>query len=113
MIKIVALLLAGTLALGAGFAAAQDKPLEQLVIEMADSAVEHAAIAGYYRTKAEEARQEVRHHERMAVTYANGTFPQPLRKGEHCDRLAEQYASVAEEYEQLAQLHQEESKRLE
>jgi hypothetical protein len=112
MTKIVTLLLAGALALGAGFAAAQDKPLEQLVIEMADSAAEHTAIAGYYRTKAEEARQEVSRHERMAGTYANGAFPQPLHARQHCDKLAEQYASVAEEYEQLAQLHDKESTRL-
>ncbi len=92
---------------------AQDETLESLVIEMASTATEHAAIARYYLARAEEARQEMRRHEGMARGYAARNTRRPRPNRAHCLRIAENYAEIAEEYEQLAQLHEEESRTLE
>lgn len=92
---------------------AQDDSLEQLVIEMADTASEHAAVARHFLAKAEEARQEQVRHENMAQVYTGSKFTRLTRSRAHCERLAESYAKIAEQYEELAQLHEEEAKALE
>ena len=113
MTKLILTLLVATFVVTPGFSRAQDEGLEHLVIEMASTAAEHAAIARYYLTKAEEARQEMRRHEGMSRAYTVGKAAMAQRMRGHCERLAESYAEMAEEYEQLADLHEEESRTLE
>ena len=112
MTKLILTFLVTALVVTPGFVRAQDEGLEHLVIEMASTAAEHAAIARHYLAKAEEARQEMRRHERMTRAYTVGKAAMTQRMRGHCERLAENYAELAEEYEQLAQLHEEESSNL-
>ena len=111
--KLVAAFLTAALVIAPGFAMAQDETLESLLIEIASTAAQHAAIARYYVARAEEARREMRSHEGMARAYAEQYPGRLQRTRDHCLRIAENYADIAEEYEQLAQLHKEESGTLE
>ena len=78
-------------------ATAQDQTLEHLVIEMASTPAQHAAIARHYLTEAEEARQQTKRHEQMASAYNNkGRTGAPM--GGHCQRLAQKYTVIAQEY---------------
>lgn len=97
-------LLGALLALPAiGFA--QDHDVEQLVIEMANTPDEHRAVAQHYRAKAEEARKQARQHEGMGRIYATQRSAQPQVGRQHCEKLAQNYESIAAEYEELAKFH--------
>lgn len=109
--KMVSAFLAGVLLVSPLSVSAQDDSLEHIVIEMASTPAEHAAIARYYLSKAEEARRETSRHEQMARAYDRGKISQRVPMRGHCLRLAESFRAVAEEYGQLAQLHDAESKR--
>lgn len=86
----------------------EDAGLEHLVIEMATTSAQHHAVAGHYTAKAQEARQEMRRHERMAQAYSVGRASnQQLRR--HCERIAESYEQIAAEYDELAKLHEQEA----
>lgn len=89
---------------GAAFADDTDS-LEELVVEMADTPAEHAALARFFRTKAEDARKEMRLHEGMGRSYGGGKLGTRIELKGHCDRMAKQYGAVAAEYEELAKLH--------
>jgi hypothetical protein len=88
-------------------AALADSPasLEQLVVEMADSPAEHAAVANHFRAKAAEARGQASKHESMSRAYSGGKLNTRIQMRGHCDKLAEQYGAMAAEYEELAKLH--------
>jgi hypothetical protein len=91
----------------AGAAFADDaNSLEGLVVEMADAPAEHAAVARFFRAKAEDARKEMRLHQGMGRSYGGGKLGTRIELKSHCDKLAEQYAAVAAEYEELAKLHE-------
>lgn len=107
--KLVSAFFAAALFVAPLAATAQDQTLEQLVIEMASTPAQHAAIARYYLTEAEEARQQTKRHEQMASAYNKGRTGGPM--GGHCQRLAQKYTEIAQEYAQLAQLHEAESKK--
>ena len=105
----------GTTLLAALFAVpsisqAQQHDIEHLVIEMANTAQEHQAVAGHYRMKAQEAREESRRHEAMGRLYGTQRSATPQRGRQHCENLAEQFGNIAGEYEELAKLHDELSK---
>ena len=107
--QLAAAFLTAAFTLAPAFASAQDETtLDHIVIEMASTPAQHATIARHYLANAQEARQEVRRHERMAQAYNTG---KSAPKRGHCLRLAEKYGEIATEYEQLAKLHEEESKR--
>ena len=103
------LALAVGLALLSGFAApvwaADPDSVEELVVEMANTPAEHAAVARYFRAKAEDARGEMRMHQGMARSYGGGKLGTRIQLKAHCDKLAEQYGAAAAEYEELAKLH--------
>jgi hypothetical protein len=80
---------------------------------MADTPEEHAALARYYQAKAEEARAEMRRHERMGRVYVGGKSPQRRLMQTHCRNISKRYSDVAEEYEALAKLHEQETKQAE
>ncbi len=105
-------LVLGALLLSPGLAAAGDDAhsLEQLVIEMAHSPADHAALAKHYRAKAEEARADMRQHKSMRRIYTGGK--QGIRAGGfHCKRLAARFGDIASEYDELAKLHDAEAAR--
>lgn len=79
--------------------------LEGMVVEMADTPAEHAAVARFFRAKAEDARQEMRLHEGMGRSYGGGKLGTRIELKGHCEKLADQYRAVAAEYEELAKLH--------
>lgn len=118
--RIAALLLLGAVALAPGFAAAAEpESLEEVVVEMADTPAEHAALASHYRAKAADAKAEAREHDRMARTYKPpqeikmnwGTVQQRQKMADHCNRISQQSEANAQDFEALAKLHDEEAKK--
>jgi hypothetical protein len=105
-------LLLGTLAFSplAGFAGDQEHSLEQLVVEMANTPSEHAALAAHFRAKAESARAQARRHESMASAYTGGKLMQREAMKSHCQKISSSYKTMADEYEALAKLHDDASK---
>jgi hypothetical protein len=86
---------------------AQQHDIEHLVIEMANTPQEHRSVAGHYRMKAQEMRDEARRHEQMGRLYANSRSATPQRGRQHCESLAENFERIAADYEELAKLHDE------
>jgi len=84
--------------------------LEELVVEMAESPQQHAALADYYRSKTEAARAEGQRHERMGKSYRRGKITTRDAMARHCQKIADQQHSFAEEYDALAKLHEKEAR---
>ncbi len=106
-------LLLGTLAFPPGLAAAAggEDSLEQLVVEMAHTPAQHAALANHYRGKALQARAEAAEHDAMGRAYFGGKLTDRQRMQEHCKKLSTQNNAMAAEYDALAKLHDEQSKK--
>ena len=112
--KIGLALLIGFLALAPvmSTAGAEDsRSLEQVVIEMAHTPGDHAALATYYRAKTADARMEAAEHEKMGRTYNVGKFTQTLQMKQHCKKIAANFTSMASEYDAMAKLHDAESEK--
>ena len=77
---------------------------------MANTPQQHAALAEYYRAKADDARSEMRRHEKMAGAYVRGKATERRRMQQHCKKISEQQAALAQEYDALAKLHGDEGK---
>lgn len=109
--RIATAFLFGALALVPGFASAEDAStsLEQLVVEMAHTPAEHAAIAGHYRAKASEAREAAARHQAMGRAYGSGKLG-TRGASVHCKKLAEQNTAMAADFEELAKLHDAEAR---
>jgi hypothetical protein len=105
----------GALALSPGWAAAEEEgeSLEQLVVEMAQTPAEHAAIAKHYRTQADVARKLAQRHLSMGRAYVGGKSTQGRQFQNHCRKIAEQQEAMAQEYDALAKLQDEEAKKTE
>ena len=84
--------------------------LEELVIEMVETAQEHAAVARYFRVKATEARSEASRHDQMGRSYRGGKMTQGAKMRQHCQKISERYTEMAQEYDELAKLHDGEAK---
>lgn len=106
-------LLLGALAFSPAPAAADEAPpsLEQLVVEMAHAPADHAALASYYRGKAAAARADATSHQRLARVYTGGKFNQRAAMQSHCKKIAAKNQALAQEFEALAKLHDEESRK--
>lgn len=96
------------------FAQPADEPLMKLLNDMADKPQNHLAIATYYRTLAAEARTEVEKHKAMNTRYHNhAEFKGGPSTGQamarHCKRIIDLQQATADEYEQLAKLHETEA----
>ena len=100
-------LLAGLFVLPAAARAEEAPSLEALVVEMADSPSEHAAVAQHFRARAAEARAQAQRHESMGRAYGGGKLGTRTQLKGHCSRLVEQFNAAAAEYENLAKLHDE------
>jgi hypothetical protein len=112
--KLAALLLFGTLSLSPMLSLAAEEgghSLEQLAVEMVHTAEQHLALARHYHAKAEEARAEARRHQSMGSSYGGGKFTQRQMMQRHCENLSEKYTGMADDYDALAQLHEEEAKK--
>jgi hypothetical protein len=105
-------LLLGTLAFSPliGFAKEHKHSLEQLVVEMANTPSEHAALAEHYRAKAARARAHAKRHASMASAYTGGKLMQREAMKAHCQKISSNYQAMASEYEALAKLHEDASK---
>jgi hypothetical protein len=79
--------------------------LETLVVQMASKPEHHAAIADYYRGKAETARKQAQRHRSMASAYREADVGDREAIRAYCTGLATGYELLAREYDQLADLH--------
>lgn len=89
----------------------EEAPIIELLNSMADKPEQHQAIAAYYRKMASKARAEVSFHENMKGTYRHSHARlkgQPAGRAteKHCNRMIDLQQSMAEEYEALAELHE-------
>jgi len=111
MKTMTAALIFGVLALSPGVSLAEEAghSLEEVVVEMANTPAEHAALARHFRAKAEQARSEAQRHEGMARAYGAGKLTQRQNLKRHCQGLAEKSTAMAVDYEALAKFHEEEA----
>lgn len=88
--------------LGGGTAVSQTGSLDivEVLIESASTPAEHQALATYYRSRAEDARQQAEKHRNMANRY--GTTKGGASRKPHCNKLAASYDDMATEYDALA-----------
>ena len=107
---IPALLFSALISLPVNVAAdTSNQPIEKLISELADKPEQHAAIAKYYKEKAEEAKKAVERHKTMKSSYVSFNNRHPSGFGSmksHCDKLIKAYETEAEEYEQMAAEHE-------
>ena len=106
-----ALIVGSLLAPGATTAQSDYTDLEHVVVEMADTAAEHEALAKHYTALADRARSDVRRHEQLARVYVH-TRNANRQLSSHCERLAQKFGEIAAEYDELAKLHAAESRSL-
>lgn len=92
-------------------AAADEHSLEHVLVESAQSAADHLALAHHYRAKAAEARAEAAIHEKMGRTYAQGKATERARMQTHCQKIADSFKAQAVEYDEMASVHEAEAKR--
>jgi hypothetical protein len=98
--------------------ASSDVTLVEIVVgQLAEKAEHHQAIASYYREKAKAARSESEAHKKMAETYRHshvrqkkGMMARDNKMGDHCDTIVKAYESIAQQYDALAQLHEDQAK---
>jgi hypothetical protein len=94
-----------SLAAVAPAAAEEVHDLEALVIEMATTPAQHKAVAAHDREKAAEARKEAERHRSMLKAYGGTKSVTRQEFEKHCNRLISGSEKQAEEYEELAKLH--------
>ena len=110
--KIGLALLVGFLALAPVMPAAageDSRSQDQIAIETAHTAADHAALAKQFRAKAAEARSDAAVHEAMARSYGLQKRGAMDQMGGHCKKIASNDMSNATEYDALAKLHDAES----
>lgn len=110
--RIAGALLVGALALSPGFALAEetDASIEQLIVNSAHSPADHAALAKYYRGRAEEELGEASRMDSMARLYLSGKIVQNKQMEGHCKKIAANKRKSADEYKALAKLHEADAK---
>ena len=110
--RIAGALLVGALALSPGFAFAEESgvSIEQLLVDMADTPADHAALAKYFRGKAADERAAAGRHQAMGRSYGGSKMVQRQQMEDHCKKISEQNTAMAAEYEALAKIHEEASK---
>lgn len=110
MRRTVAVLAIGTLlalAPAAGLADTETsvQRLEELAVQSANTPAEYQALAGYYRDKADDARQVAEHHRNMAKGYL-GKPGQARNMREHCNEIVELNENLAAQYGKLAKAYE-------
>lgn len=85
--------------------AAEEPPtVQSIAIQAASTPDQHAALASYYRGKAEEARKEARTHISMRHGYAANVSPR-VGMDTHCNQLKKNAESDAAAYDAMAAEH--------
>lgn len=97
---------------GVALAGSEDHSLEQVLVETAQTAADHQALAHHYHAKAAAARAEAASHEQMGKTYTMGKSMQRIQMQRHCQKIADDFKSQAAEYDAMANLHEAEAKKL-
>lgn len=103
------LLLCLALGLVPGYAFAHDSGdagLEQVLIESASTPKQHAALASYYKAKAEAERAAAAEHKKMGATYGGTKMTTAQAMKEHCEKLAAAHEAAAKEYDAMAAEHE-------
>ena len=88
-------------------------PTEEELLKRIDkggTAMDHEALASYYRAQAKAAEKKGADHEAMADKYANVMVKTDWPT--HCRSLASYYRKMAEEYEAMAKLHEQHAAEL-
>ncbi len=78
-----------------------DPSIEDLALSLAQTAEQHATVARFYSSKAEEARKAADRHRSMANSYGGRREAYAA----HCRNLARLYGEMATEYAALADRH--------
>lgn len=86
-------------------------PLEELAVKTATTAEDHAALASYFRSKADAAQKEAALHRSMAKTYSGSKMTERARMQEHCKQLASSEDALAKQYGEMAAMHDAEAKK--
>ena len=118
-IRIAAVSLLAALALASSVAADDAKSVEEIAIEKASTPADHEALADDFHARAEGARAEAKKHDSMARTYMPpgqskmswGTVQARQKMSEHCKQISKQSNAIADDYEELAKLHEAEAKK--
>jgi hypothetical protein len=117
-IRIAAVSFLAALALASSVAADDAKSVEEIAIEKASTPADHTALANDFHARAEGARAEAKKHDSMARTYMPsgqskmswGTVQARQKMAEHCKRISQQNTAIANDYDELAKLHESEAK---
>ena len=109
---VVALLL-GALALAPALAGAQEDKgnLEQFMVETAHTKAEHQALADHYKQEAAEARAKASFHKSMEQAYLGSKSGNKTAATNHCKKIWKQQEAIAQEFDALAKLHEDEAKK--
>jgi hypothetical protein len=78
-------------------------------VEAAETAADHLAIAAFYQEQAQEAQKTASKHEAMAQMYKRNTSKVVRSSGaliEHCNKLAADYRTLANNLLALAKEHE-------
>lgn len=114
MKRMVPMLSAGVVALmlSSGAWASDEHHVDAAQIAAAKTPADHEAIAKSYDAEAAAADAKAAAHESMAKTYRLGGSPKGSHTAmaAHCEKLVNQYRSVAEENRQLAATHRQMAK---
>lgn len=86
--------------------------LEQVLVETAQTAAEHQALAHHFRANAADARDEAALHEKMGKGYMTGKATERMQMQRHCKKIADSFKAQAAEYDAMANLHDTEAKKL-
>ena len=78
-----------------------DASIEDLAISLAETPAQHAAVASFYSSRAEDARKAAERHRSMAMSYSGKREVYAA----HCRNLARLYSEMAAEYAALADGH--------
>ena len=87
-----------------GMAAAQTFDLEKAVTA-AKTPADHEAIASYYDKEGTTAKAKATEHHKLMEAYRNLAGKGQFKMEEHCQRLAQNYESIATENTALATAH--------
>jgi hypothetical protein len=87
-----------------GVAAAQTFDLEKAVTG-AKTPADHEAIASYYDKEGTAAKAKAAEHHKLMEAYRNVSGKGRFKMEEHCQRLAQNYESIATENTTLATAH--------
>ena len=114
MKKICAIALVAALAAHPSVASETDEgaSLEELVWEGADTPEEHEALADHFKRKADGARAEAAVHRRMGRSTGALSIGLAVQMRVHCKSIYEMQTALAKQYDEVADLHKTEAKRL-